>query len=270
MMKPLDLLRAIRSTDDRLTSAHRLLLVAIVLRADSGSWRCGRFAPSMATLGKDTAISRRHVHRLLVELEQLGMITVHRWSGLPSDYELHPKRIEELKRINVRHHVTGGSDTMSQEGVTSGHKGSDMVSHGVGHGVTHPSTSDYSAQTDNQKSRSRSRRRNSTRDRVDPTDLLMILKPDGLKELTDKAQKNIRALDNAGDLARAAALAHVTALCFAHESAPTDNGIQLWRFHRDNKIHKLLSSALIAGGGFLKAKSGELSSDFTEYLLSNS
>lgn len=270
MMKPLDLLRAVRESDDRLTSSHRLLLVAIILRADSSSWRCGRWAPSMSTLGMDCQISRRHIHRLLLELESLRMITIHRWAGLPSDYQLHPERISELKRLNLRHGVTGGSDMVSQEGVTSGHMGSDMVSQEVGHGVPHPSPSDISALSDEQRQSARSRRRSSTPQRVDPSELLMILRPQGMEELSEKSQRLIRSLDNPTELALAAALAHVTALCIAHESPPRENGIQLWRFHRDDKLHKMMTQALSDGGGFLAAKTGSLSSGFTDHLVSNS
>ena len=283
-MKALDVMRAIRECDATISATNRLVLLAIALRCDSTKWRCGKYAPALSTLARDCNLTRRTLQRAIKELEAMQLLTVHRWHGLTSDYQLHIRHLAEFKRPatlyeeriaslegsdteshGVRHNVTGG--------VTQDHTGGDTVSQGVRHSVTHSAQSDESAQqgtvVERSKVKTRSRR-NGTPYRVPPAALMMVLRSGGVDTLDAKERKAVEAMGNAKQVAQAAALAHVTALCTSHESPPRADGVTLWRMHSDTQLHNLLLKALDAGGGFIAAKTGDLSSGFAKYLDANS
>ena len=283
-MKALDVMRAIRECDATLSATHRLVLLAIALRCDSTKWRCGKYAPAISTLGRDCNLTRRTLQRTIRELEAMQLITVHRWQGLTSDYQLHTRHLAEFKRPPTpqedRFTSLEGGATVSQEvrhdvtgGAPQDHTGGATVSQGVRHSVTHSAQSDISAQQGTvvkpSKGNTRSRRQ-GTPYRVPPAALLMVLRSGGIDTLDAKERKAVEAMGNAKQVAEAAALAHVTALCTSHESPPKADGVTLWRMHPDTQLHNLLIRALEAGGGFTAAKTGDMSNAFTEYLAANS
>lgn len=70
-MTPLDMLRAIR--DSALSAHEKLVLIALVLRADNNT---GERRIALDKLGLDTSLSRSSVERAMASLSRQGLVEV--------------------------------------------------------------------------------------------------------------------------------------------------------------------------------------------------
>ena len=99
-MSPLELLRNIRDTGPTVTATERLVLVALVLRIENKTGRCGRYAPALATLAEDTGLHRRTTRRTGLALAAKGLIVIHHGGvGRTNDYEVIPATLRQHQRL---------------------------------------------------------------------------------------------------------------------------------------------------------------------------
>ena len=256
-MKALDILRHIRNCGAGITPPERLVLMALVLRVDSKTLRCGKYAPALPTLAEDTALHRRTVMRALVNLEGKHIITIYRGGkGRQNDYQIHPQQLSHHQRLTV---VSGGTESPSGGTESLGVVAQSHSSSGTESPYLHSAyiyNKDQPPQGDESGPKT-----GPTSHQIPDGELLFLMLDGGINKI-DKRYKS-KAKSIKADLLPAmivvAAYRRTMALCKAKTTAPVDDqGTRLWWLHENRQISNIMERALAASGGYDKAHNSGL------------
>ena len=256
-MKALDILRQLRDTGPQVTATERIVLLALVLRVDSKTLRCGKYAPALPTLADDTALHRRTLMRAVINLEGKQIITIYRGGkGRQNDYKIHPQQLKHYQRLTM---VSGGtksptSDTESLGVVTQ--------SHSTG-GTESPylhSAYIYNKDQPQQGDASGSKTEPATH-QIPDGELLFLMLDGGINKIDKRYKSKAKAIkpEQLPAMIAMAAYRRTMALCKAKTTPPVDkNGTRLRWLHEDRHISNVMEKALAASGGYDKAHNGRL------------
>lgn len=261
-MKALDIMRRIRNCGPGITPTERLVLMALVLRVDSKTLRCGKYAPALPTLADDTALHRRTVMRALVNLEGNHIITIYRGGkGRQNDYQIHPQQLSHHQRLTL---VSSGTESPSGGTESLGVVTLSTPSSGTESPYLH-SAYIYNKDQPQQGDASGSKTEPATQE-IPDGELLFLMLDGGINKIDKRYKSKAKAIkpEQLPALLTQAAYQRTMALCKAKTTPPVDDqGTRLWWLHEDRHINTIMERALAASGGYDKAHNGGLI--FIEY-----
>ena len=257
-MKALNIMRHIRNCGPGITPTERLVLMALVLRVDSKTLRCGKYAPALPTLADDTALHRRTVMRALVNLEGNHIITIYRGGkGRQNDYQIHPQQLSHHQRLTA---VSSGTESPSGGTESLGVVAQSHSSSGTESPYLH-SAYIYNKDQPQQGDASGSKTEPATH-QIPDGELLFLMLDGGINKIDKRYKSKAKAIkpEQLPAMIVLAAYRRTIALCKAKTTPPVDDqGTRLWWLHEDRNISTIMERALAASGGYDKAHSSRLS-----------